>query len=101
MPVSDAEIKKAFAQAVTATKRSGRIPAMMGKPTGVGTWAFDAPGSRGLKYVQIEQGAYGKGIAEVVNEAGIADTGDLKIWLEYEYGEIGGRLIITGERFDG
>ena len=84
-------------RAIRNIEHGDLVPALMGKKTGASSWVYDVPGGRGLKYASILQGNNTLTVVQCVNEAGIADTGDLPIWLKQVEGA---RYAIVKERFD-
>ena len=97
MPVQRSELQRAFNRYLRQRDNDELIPALMGKQTGAATYTYDVPGGRGLKYVRILQGNVATSIVQAVNEAGIADTGDLPIWIKQVEGA---RYAIVKARFN-
>ena len=97
MPVTNADLSNSFRRALIRMENARLVPALMGKKTGGASWDFDVPGGRGLKYVRVLQGNDGVTPVQCINEAGVADTGDLPLWIRQD---IGARWVIVKERFD-
>lgn len=97
MPVTNRQLRDALRRAMRAIENADLIPALMGKKTGGAAWTYDVPGGRGLKYVRVVQGDHAVSVMQCINEAGVADTGDLPIWIRRD---VGARWVIVKERFN-
>lgn len=90
------DLKRQYQLSAYNAKFTRRIPGLMGrKDDAVPTYTYDAPGGQGYKYVRIADGS-GSALTIAFNTAGVADTGDLKLWLEKGSD---GRMVIVSERY--
>lgn len=90
--------RAAIRRALAGAKYTNYIPAVMGRDDGGGSFTFTVPGGRGYTYVRVVNGGNVVSTTTAINRAGIANTGDLPIWLDKD---IDGRLIIVSARFVG
>lgn len=88
-------IQRRFQLAAHDARYVRNIPGLLGRKDGPSTWTFTVPGGQGYTYVRVGDSS-GSVLTVAFNRAGVASTGDLKIWLQ-----IGadGRLVISGERY--
>jgi hypothetical protein len=92
------DARNAVRLALARAKYLNYIPAVMGRDDGGGSFTFTVPGGRGFTYVRVVNGGNVVSTATAINRAGIANTGDLPIWLDKD---IDGKLIIISARFVG
>jgi hypothetical protein len=92
------EVRSLIRDKLAHAKFMNYIPAVMGRFDGGSTYTFTVPGGRGYTYVRIIQSGSPITLTKALNRAGIANTGDLPIWLDYD---ADGRLIIISARFTG
>lgn len=92
----DKELREAFIRAVNRAKNANKTPAVMGRYDSPG-YTFTVPGGHGFTYVRI----IGSGMTTLtmaINRAGVAETGDLPVWLDRGKD---GRWYIIEERYEG
>jgi len=75
------DMRRAFYRAVRRVQFANYTPALLGKPDGIGGFDFDVPGGQGFVYVRVIQGE-SVTLAHAINKAGVAETGDLPVWLD-------------------
>jgi hypothetical protein len=97
MSIVDNELRQLFNRAVRVAQHVNYTPALMGRDDGGGSFTFLAASGDGQVYVRILKGGVVT-LARAINQAGIAHTGDLPIWLDKGPD---GRWIIVSARYTG
>ena len=96
MTLVDNEMRRLFDSAIRRAQYKNYVPALMGRDDdGVGGFTFDTASGDGRTYVRVLRGGV-MTLTRAFNRAGIAETGDLPIWLDKD---VDGRWIIVSARY--
>lgn len=96
MGLVDNETRQLWNQAIRKAQYANYTPALMGRDDdGVGGFTFDTASGDGRTYVRVLKGGV-MTLTRAFNRAGIANTGDLPIWLDKD---VDGRWIIVSARY--
>jgi hypothetical protein len=98
MMITRNEVRHLIRSKLAQAKFMNYIPAVMGRDDGGASFTFTVPGGRGYTYVRIIQSGSPITLTKALNRAGIAETGDLPVWLDQD---ADGRLVIISARFTG
>lgn len=89
-------LRRNFELAANKSKFTRRVPGLMGrKDSAAPTYTFTVPGGQGYTYVRIGDGS-SSALTVAFNRAGVASTGDLKIWVDIDSD---GRATIVDLRY--
>jgi hypothetical protein len=83
MPYTNQQLRALLAQSTRRLFYEGEAwtPALVGKPIGVASWTFTPPGFSGWLFVRLIQADGGQSLTRALNTAGVAETGDLEVWV--------------------
>lgn len=93
----DSELRNAFKNAIIRIIKGEKHRALMGRDDGGGSFTYTVPGGHGYTFVRDISGQ-SITLTKAINRAGVANTGDLSIWIEKN---TDGVWEITGERYSG